>query len=70
MGFSTDFVGHIEIEPPLNDVEMSYLSAFAASRRYDRGDPYDVPGNPCGGRQRCRYRDLQPDASWSAEPVV
>ena len=46
MGFSTDFIGHIDIEPPLNDVEMSYLSAFAASRRYDRGDPYDVPGNP------------------------
>jgi hypothetical protein len=46
MGFSTDFVGHIDIEPPLNDAEVAYLSAFGASRRYDRGDPYEVPGNP------------------------
>ncbi len=46
MGFSTDFVGHIDIEPPLNDAEIGYLGAFAGSRRYDRGDPYEVPGNP------------------------
>ena len=46
MGFSTDFVGHIDIEPPLNDSEIAYLSAFSASRRYDRADPYKVPGNP------------------------
>ncbi len=46
MGFSTDFIGHIEIAPPLNDSETAYLLAFAGSRRYDRGDPYAVPGNP------------------------
>lgn len=46
MGSSTDFVGHIEIDPPLNDAEMYYLLAFAGSRHYDRGDPYEVPGNP------------------------
>ncbi len=46
MGFSTDFVGHIDIEPPLNESETAYLLAFAASRRFDRGDPYEVPGNP------------------------
>jgi hypothetical protein len=46
MGISTDFVGHIDIKPPLNDSEIAYLSAFSTSRRYDRGDPYEVPGNP------------------------
>lgn len=47
MGFSTDFVGHIDIEPPLNDSEIAYLGAFGRSRRFDRGgDPYAVPGNP------------------------
>ena len=46
MGFSTDFVGHIDIEPPLNDAEIAYLLAFAGSRRFDRTDPYEVPGNP------------------------
>lgn len=58
MGFSTDFVGHIDIEPPLNESEIAYLAAFNASRRYDRGDPYEVPGNPraeSGGDVGDRY---------------
>ena len=46
MGVSTDFVGHIDIEPSLNEAEVAFMLAFAASRRYDRADPYDVPGNP------------------------
>ena len=47
MGYTTDFLGHIEIDPPLNDQEMTYLSAFHHSRRWDRpGGPYDVPPNP------------------------
>lgn len=47
MGYTTDFIGHIEIHPPLNTAEQHYLLAFSASRRYDRvGGPYEVPGNP------------------------
>jgi hypothetical protein len=47
MGYTTDFIGHIEVNPPLNVAEQHYLHAFSASRRYDRaGGPYDVPGNP------------------------
>ena len=47
MGTTTDFIGHINIDPPLNDAEQNYLMAFAASRRYARpGGQYDVPGNP------------------------
>lgn len=51
MGFSTDFIGHIDIEPPLNEAEIEYLSAFGESRRFRReGGPYDVPGNPIAER--------------------
>lgn len=47
MGFTTDFIGHVDIEPALNRSEIAYLMAFAQSRRFDRpGGPYDVPGNP------------------------
>jgi hypothetical protein len=47
MGHTTDFIGHIDIEPALNDDEIAYLTAFARSRRCDRpGGPYAVPGNP------------------------
>lgn len=47
MGYSTDFIGHLDIEPPLNDAEIEYLTAFFASRRCRReGGPYAVPGNP------------------------
>ena len=63
MGFSTDFVGHIDIEPPLNDSEIAYLLAFAASRRHDRGDPYEVPGNP-----RAEIGDGPVDESYNRPP--
>lgn len=47
MGFTTDFIGHIDIAPSLNEAEITYLTAFSHSRRYHRGgSPYDVPGNP------------------------
>lgn len=47
MGYSTDYLGHIEVDPPLNEAEIHYLTAFSHSRRFDRGgDPYAVPGNP------------------------
>jgi hypothetical protein len=47
MGYTTDFIGHVDIEPVLNQDEIEYLSAFSMSRRFDRPDgPYAVPGNP------------------------
>jgi hypothetical protein len=47
MGYTTDFVGHVDIEPALNQDEIEYLFAFSHSRRFDRPDgPYAVPGNP------------------------
>jgi hypothetical protein len=47
MGYHTDFMGHFEVHPPLNEAEYSYLTAFAESRRHrGRGGPYVVPDNP------------------------
>lgn len=47
MGYTTDFIGHVDINPMLNEAEMTYLTAFRLSRRFDRPDgPYVVPGNP------------------------
>jgi hypothetical protein len=47
MGYTTDFIGHIDIEPSLNVDEIAYLTAFSASRRCERpGGAYAVPGNP------------------------
>ncbi|WP_375479089.1 hypothetical protein [uncultured Jatrophihabitans sp.] len=47
MGTTTDFIGFVEISPPLNASEQAYLTAFAQSRRHDRpGGPYEVPDNP------------------------
>jgi hypothetical protein len=52
MGYTTDFIGHIDIEPALNQDEIEYLTAFSESRRYDRANgPYAVPGNPSAENQ-------------------
>lgn len=46
VGSTTDFIGHVDIDPPLNDAEIEYLTAFSESRRCLRpGGPYAVPGN-------------------------
>ena len=51
MGYTTDFIGHIDIMPPLNVAEQAYLTAFAKSRRWARPrGPYDVPANPAAER--------------------
>ena len=53
MGYTTDFIGHVDIEPMLNDDETAYLQAFSASRRYARpGGPYEVPPNPAADQER------------------
>lgn len=47
MGYTTDFIGHIDVSPSLNEDEYAYLTAFSGSRRCLReGGPYAVPGNP------------------------
>jgi hypothetical protein len=51
MGVSTNYLGHVEIVPSLNQAEYDYLDAFARSRRSDRpGGPYAVtPEDPHTG---------------------
>lgn len=47
MGYSTDFAGRIEIDPPLNQSEIDYLTKFSRSRHMKRTQgPYFVDGNP------------------------
>ncbi len=51
MGVNTDYLGHVEIVPSLNQAEYDYLQAFARSRRsYRPGGPYAViPEDPDTG---------------------
>jgi hypothetical protein len=64
MGYTTDFIGHIDIEPSLNEAEVAYLTAFSGSRRCLREDgPYGVPGNPAAEREE----DLP---TWQANMVA
>lgn len=47
MGFNTDFVGHVMIDPPLNAAETEYLTAFNRTRHWDRHQgPYVVLDHP------------------------
>lgn len=46
MGHGTNFLGHLDITPPLNDAEADWLRAFAEIDRRHYRDPYDVAMNP------------------------
>lgn len=47
MAYTTDFLGHVEVRPGLNDAELAYLAAFTGSRRWRRPEgPYAVPDDP------------------------
>lgn len=50
VGYSTQYLGHLTIEPPLNEHEVEWLRAYAACAGPGRGrDPYDIPMNPRAG---------------------
>jgi len=45
MGYTTEFSGHIQVEPPLTEHEAAYLTKFATTRRMQRTNgPYYVQG--------------------------
>jgi hypothetical protein len=47
MGYTTDFVGWVQVDPPLNELEADYLRAFSRTRRWDRpAGPYIVLPHP------------------------
>lgn len=63
MGYTTDFEGHIEIDPPLNQHEIDYLTKFSESRRMKRtAGPYFVEGSGFRGQ------DLEDDVIDSNRP--
>jgi len=46
MGYTTEFYGNVNVDPPLNATEIEYLRRFAGTRRMDRErGPYMVDGN-------------------------
>lgn len=47
MGYTTDFVGWVQIDPPCNEQESEYLCAFNRTRRWNRpAGPYVVLDHP------------------------
>ena len=46
MGFSTKYLGRLDIEPRLNQAEVQWLTAYAELDRRYFTDPYEVPMNP------------------------
>jgi hypothetical protein len=53
MGYTTDFSGSVDIDPPLNEDEISYLKDFSRSRRMNREKgPYFVGGGGLYGQDR------------------
>ena len=46
MGFSTRYLGRLDIEPRLNSAEVEWLTAYAEIDRRYFTDPYEVPMNP------------------------
>ena len=46
MGYTTDFSGQVNVDPPLNQAEIEYLNKFNRTRRMKRGKgPYFVDGS-------------------------
>lgn len=63
MGVNTNYLGHVEIVPGLNQAEYAYLTAFADTRRSVRPEgPYAVtPADPKDGtsdREIARYNRI------------
>lgn len=51
MGYTTDFVGHIDVVPALNAQEIEFINKFADTRRMDRANgPYFVDGDGLAGQ--------------------
>lgn len=51
MGYTTDFMGQIDISPPLSREEQMFLTEFAGTRRMDRKQgPYFVGGSGSFGQ--------------------
>jgi len=67
VGYTTDLIGHIAVDPPLNDAEVEYLNAFAETRRWSRpGGRYVVLDHPMLEES---YDDMELfNIPWPGEP--
>ncbi|WP_295697499.1 hypothetical protein [Lapillicoccus sp.] len=45
-GYSTTYIGHLDITPPLNAAEVEWLTALAEWQGGPQGDVFTVPMNP------------------------
>ncbi len=53
MGYTTEFLGRVEVVPPLNAEEIEFLKKFNATRRmYRKNGPYFVDGGGYLGQGR------------------
>ena len=46
MGYDTEYLGHLNVTPPLNPAEVEWLSGFADWGALPDGDPFRLPMNP------------------------
>ncbi|MGL5930342.1 MAG: hypothetical protein ACRCY8_15535 [Dermatophilaceae bacterium] len=46
MGYDTEYLGHLEVTPPLNRAEVEWLSGFADWGALPDGDLFMLPMNP------------------------
>lgn len=54
MGYSTDFYGAITLDPPLNELEIKFLDAFAGARHMHRkSGPYTIGEGEYGMDDLC-----------------
>ncbi len=69
MGYTTDFVGYVLIDPPLNIEECEYLTAFTQTRRWFRqAGPYVVLDNPAV-EEPCESVERY-NTPWPGEPSL
>ena len=53
MGYTTEFFGHVAVDPPLFEEEITFLMKFSRTRRMNRTNgPYFVDGNGFMGQDR------------------
>jgi hypothetical protein len=61
MGYTTEFTGHVAIDPPLNQHEVAYLNRFADSRRFARhSGPYQTDTDKYRGPDTIDYNGEAP----------
>jgi hypothetical protein len=63
MGYTTEFIGEVEVTPPLNASEVEYLQAFSRTRRMHRhSGPYTVQDDLPSDPQRSKW-----ETEWDAK---